>query len=683
MQSAAQLIPAATPQFLPAGGKYTQTQTVTITDATPGATIYYALHGVPPTTKSNRYTHPIQVLSTEGIEAIAVASGYTKSAEAVARYQIDLPPAATPKFLPPGGVYHTDENIRITDVTPNAAIYYTTDGSVPSTKSVRYTKEIPVTSHARLRAIAIAPEFSLSAIAGAQYVIRLDVAAPVFHPGGGSYSAAQNVKITDSTPGTAIFYTTDGHTPTAKSIPYTHPVAIPVSPDVQTLEAIAFLPRSLASPVTKAKYVITLPVATPTFFPSSGNYSGSVSVTLSDATEHSAIYYTTDGKMPTAASKRYSKPITVSSSETINAIAGADGSVSGVGSARYTITGGTSTPAISTQPALNGAVVVTLSSPAAGATIYYTLDGSRPTANSPIYAAPFLVDTELIVSAMATEAGQPDSTVIAKKFTQKIASGTLVWSDEFSYAKNENAAPNPQIWTYDTGDSGFGNQELENYCAWGSDTPPCATAEPNEYVGTDGYLHIVARNPVPGPPQAGNYTSARLKTQGLFSFRYGRLEVRAKVPEAQGFWPAAWLLGNDINTAGWPACGEMDVLERVNAAAKPDWNAGSIHGTGFTGTPIGETFNFPSGQTAAQWHTYGMIWSEGKVSYYIDNPASPYVTFTPASLSPYPGAVWPFDFEPSFILLNLAVGGSYPGSPDSTTPFPSEYVVDYVRIYAN
>ncbi len=89
------------------------------------------------------------------------------------------------------------------------------------------------------------------------------------------------------------------------------------------------------------------------------------------------------------------------------------------------------------------------------------------------------------------------------------------------------------------------------------------------YVGTDGFLHIVARNPIQGPPAAGNYTSARLKTQGLFSFRYGRMEVRAKVPEAQGFWPAAWLLGNNIASINWPGCGEQDVMERVNAATTP------------------------------------------------------------------------------------------------------------------
>ena len=131
----------------------------------------------------------------------------------------------------------------------------------------------------------------------------------------------------------------------------------------------------------------------------------------------------------------------------------------------------------------------------------------------------------------------------------------------------------------------------------------------------------------------------------------------------------------------------MDVLERVNAVTNPDWNEGSIHGTGFIGnTGLGQNYYFPGGQNAAQWHTYGMIWGPGSVAYYVDNPAAPYVTFTPASLAQagLTGAVWPFDAgQGSFIILNLAIGGTWPGPPDASTPFPSEMLVDYVRVYAN
>ena len=337
--------------------------------------------------------------------------------------------------------------------------------------------------------------------------------------------------------------------------------------------------------------------------------------------------------------------------------------------------------AASANGAQSGAVIASLASSTPGASLYYTLDGTTPTKSSPQYLAPFLVAANLTIKAIAATPTGATSSVASKAFAPNIPSGTLVWSDEFSNSSGADMQPNPAIWTYDTGNSGFGNHELETYCAWGSATAPCSPTSPSAYVGADGYLHIVARQPSPGV-----YTSARLKTQGLFSFQYGRVEFRAKVAEAQGFWPAAWLLGNNIATVKWPACGEMDVLERVNAAKSPDWNEGSIHGIGFTGdTGLGTIYNFASGQTAAGWHTYGMIWKPGSVSYYVDDPTKSYVTYTnPGSLKSLTGSVWPFDAgQASFILLNMAIGGDWPGSPTASTLFPSEMLVDYVRIYAN
>jgi len=335
-------------------------------------------------------------------------------------------------------------------------------------------------------------------------------------------------------------------------------------------------------------------------------------------------------------------------------------------------------PTISTTAAQNGAVIVTLATTTSGASIYYTLDGTTPTTSSSIYEAPVLIASNLTVNAIAEAPGGTASSVATEAFAPNIPSGTLVWSDEFSNSTGSNAQPNPQAWTYDTGGGGWGNDELETYCGWNSSVSPCSSSNPSAYMGTDGYLHIVAQQ-----PSAGVYTSARLKTEGLFSFQYGRIEFRAQVPEAQGFWPAAWLLGNNIATANWPACGEMDVLERVNAAGAPDWNMGSVHGTGFTGGNIGTQFDFPSGENASGWHTYGMIWNKGSVAYYVDDPTHPYVTYTPSSIGGFSGAVWPFDSGPSFIILNLAVGGSWPGSPDTSTPFPAQMLVDYVRIYTN
>ena len=337
-------------------------------------------------------------------------------------------------------------------------------------------------------------------------------------------------------------------------------------------------------------------------------------------------------------------------------------------------------PTISTSAAQNGAVIVSLATTTSGATIYYTLDHTTPNASSQQYFAPFLVASNLTIKSIAATSGDSTSNITSQSFAPNIPSGTLVWSDEFNNSTGAKAQPNPRVWSYDAGNRGFGNHELEIYCAWGSNTAPCSAANPSAYLGTDGYLHIKAQQ-----PSAGVYTSARLKSQGNFSFQYGRFELRAQVPEAQGYWPAGWLLGNDIAIVGWPDCGEMDVLERVNAAKTPDWSEGSIHGKGFTGdSGLGTIVNFPGGQTAAEWHTYGMIWSKGLVAYYIDDPGHPYITYTPSSLTGLSGAVWPFDAgQSSFIILNLAVGGNWPGAPNSATPFPGEMLVDYVRVYTN
>lgn len=338
-------------------------------------------------------------------------------------------------------------------------------------------------------------------------------------------------------------------------------------------------------------------------------------------------------------------------------------------------------PTVTTKAALAGARIVMLTTSTAAATIHYTVDGSTPSTKSPVYSAPFLVAGNLTLKAYATVSGETDSKVITRAFAPNIASGTLVWREEFLNSTGSNQQPDAAVWTYDTGARGWGNHELEDYCAWNSAASPCDQASPNAYVGTDGFLHVVARKTAPG-----GYTSARMKSEGLFSFQYGRIEAKIRVPEGQGLWPAFWTLGNAVESAGWPACGEQDITERVNAALTPDWNEGSVHGPGFTGdVGLGTKYYFPAGQTAAGWHTYGMIWKPGSVAYYIDDPGKPYATFTnPASLAGLNGAAWPFDSGASaFFILNLAVGGKWPGDPDGTVTFPAEMLVDYVRIYAN
>jgi len=346
------------------------------------------------------------------------------------------------------------------------------------------------------------------------------------------------------------------------------------------------------------------------------------------------------------------------------------------------------TPSIATTPAQNGAVIVSLSDTTAAATIYFTTDGSAPTTSSQIYQAPFLVSSNLTVKAMATAPGDTSSGVASQVFSPNIPSGTPVWSDEFTNSGSTAAQPASNNWGYDTGYRCCGNNEQETYCAWGSSASPCDATNPNAYVGTDGYLHVVARN-----PSSGTYTSGRLKSQGHLSFMYGRIEARMKLPESQGMWPAFWLLGNNIAIVSWPACGELDVMEHIDGSTPPDfaggpvagydWIAGSVHGGASSNAEIsGSQHYHVPGFSAADWHTYGMTWSKGEVDFYVDNPTSVYATFKSTDAQ-WTNHSWPFDQGPQFILLNLAVGGDWPGNVDKATVFPSEMLVDYVRIYTN
>ena len=287
------------------------------------------------------------------------------------------------------------------------------------------------------------------------------------------------------------------------------------------------------------------------------------------------------------------------------------------------------TPTITTSTsngAQNGAVIVSVATTTANATIYYTLDGTTPTTSSQQYQAPILVASTLTISAIVTASGSTNSSVATKNFTPAIPSGTLVWSDEFSNSTSANAQPNPTTWTYDVGTDCCGNNELETYCAWASSTGPCNPSSPNAYVGTDGSLHIVAQQPTAG---AATYTSARLKSQGLFSFQYGRIEAKMMLPESQGMWPAFWLLGDNIATVNWPACGELDVMEHIDGSNPPvgvagpgyDWVQASIHGTNLNGgdfAPVGMQSNSP------EECSYSCVQNDScKAMTFVKNPSAP------------------------------------------------------------
>jgi beta-glucanase (GH16 family) len=242
---------------------------------------------------------------------------------------------------------------------------------------------------------------------------------------------------------------------------------------------------------------------------------------------------------------------------------------------------------------------------------------------------------------------------------------TLVWSDEFN---GPNGSPvDSSKWSLENGGNGWGNQELEYY-----------TGRPQNSYQQDGALVIkVLKEKYTGPEGVTrNYTSARLKTQGKFSQTYGRFEARIKIPRGQGIWPAFWMLGSNVEKEGWPACGEIDVME--NIGKEPALVHGTIHGPGYSGRGgIGSPFALPDDQLFGDdFHVFAVEWEPAAIRFYVDSHL--YATRTPAGLPK--GGRWVYD-HPFFLLLNVAVGGVWPGTPDGTSVFPQTMLVDYVRVY--
>ncbi len=251
----------------------------------------------------------------------------------------------------------------------------------------------------------------------------------------------------------------------------------------------------------------------------------------------------------------------------------------------------------------------------------------------------------------------------------------LVWSDEFNAAAG--TYPDATKWAYDTGyGTQFGNPEIETYCTPGSNAAPCNAGTVNAYQDGSGNLVIHAVR-----DSSGTWTSARLKTQGKYQFTYGRVEARMKLPVGDGFWPAFWMLGADINSVGWPQCGEDDIMEWVQSYT-PTTTSSTTHGPGYSGgAGIGAKYTFPNGGRIddGAYHTYGITWSPNLLQYYRDSPTNIFLTITPSTIPA--GDQWVFN-NPFFILLNLAIGsGGFPGPTDGSTPGSATMLVDYVRVY--
>jgi beta-glucanase (GH16 family) len=225
----------------------------------------------------------------------------------------------------------------------------------------------------------------------------------------------------------------------------------------------------------------------------------------------------------------------------------------------------------------------------------------------------------------------------------------LVWSDEF-----ESTALDMAKWRFDLGGGGWGNNESQYY-----------TSNSSNIKVENGMLNITARE-----EQIGNwpYTSARITTRDLFFRRYGKAEARIKLPLGQGLWPAFWMLGANISTVGWPQCGEIDIMEHVS-------NDPEIHGTIHWNNNGHVSFGDGTGCSADEFHVYSIEWDQNGIKWFLDG-----VQYMQANIQNSINNTEEFH-NPFYFLLNMAVGGNWPGYPDNTTVFPADMFVDYVRFY--
>jgi beta-glucanase (GH16 family) len=242
----------------------------------------------------------------------------------------------------------------------------------------------------------------------------------------------------------------------------------------------------------------------------------------------------------------------------------------------------------------------------------------------------------------------------------------LVFSDEFTGPAG--ASVDASKWVQDVGAWGYTDKELQTY----------TDGTANASLDGAGHLVIVARRQTATGPdgRARRYTSARIETAGKFSLTYGRIEARMQIPAGTGLWPAFWMLGDNITTVGWPACGEIDVTEVIGQ--NPFTSYGTLHGP-IAGGPADYAFQhqLTSGSSLASgFHTYGVVWSPGSITWTLDG--HPYATIARSQLPPNWGWVYDHAFH---LVLDLAVGGTWPGAPTSGTQFPARLVVDWVRAY--
>jgi hypothetical protein len=361
------------------------------------------------------------------IPTVANGKVYVASQTLLSVYGILPVPAATPGISPASESFANSVQVTLSDSTTGASIFYTTDGSTPSSSSTQYTAPFTLTASTTINAIATATGSLPSAVATATFTLEPPAATPTFSPAPGTYAAAQHVTLSDATSGAMIYYTTNGTTPTTSSTKYTGAITVSAT---ETIEAIASATGSSYSEVASATYTIETPAATPTFSPAAGTYTSAQQVTISDGTSGASIFYTTNGATPTASSTLYTGAITVSATTTIKAIATAPESLSSaVATADYTIETPAATPVFSPAAGTyTSAQQVTITDSTAGSSIFYTTNGTTPTASSTKYTGAITVSSTTTINAIATATDSLTSAVASATYVIETPAATPTFS---------------------------------------------------------------------------------------------------------------------------------------------------------------------------------------------------------------------------------------------------------------
>ena len=395
----------ATPIINPEGGTFSGSQTVMISCPTAGAAIHYTIDGSIPTTSSPLYSNTFTITTDTMVKAIAQKSGWEDSALAEATFSL-LQEVSRPVMSPESGTYTSSQEVTISCSTQDAVIRYTTDGTTPTSFSLIYTQPILVTASQTVKAIAMKTGFATSIVSSSDYVLQ--TATPVFATPDISFSKSMLVTLNCATTGAIIYYTTDGSIPTSGSTPYTTAFSIGETTQVQAIaRKTGWEPSAVATSIFTKYETANTPVI------SASVVAGGMQVSITSSTDSAAIYYTTDGSVPTASSIYYTVPFLVTHDTTIQAIATKPGmDASSVASSIISLSK-VSNPIITTSDTTGGKLAI-ITSPTSGATIHYTTDGSTPTASSSIYTAPFILTSSQTVKAFAMKAGMTDSSVVTE-----------------------------------------------------------------------------------------------------------------------------------------------------------------------------------------------------------------------------------------------------------------------------